>query len=91
MLTPSPCMKTSRSDSSLFADGHTITVNLDRASDREDRGWDAWKESVGGREKGGARGASGAGAFDGVVRYGADGYGETAEQAGGGGGDYAPR
>lgn len=87
MLTPSPCIKTSRSDWSLLADGHAITVDLDRASDREDRGWDAWKESVGEREKGGARGAYGAGAFDGVRGYGADGYAGTAAEAGAGTGD----
>lgn len=65
-------MKTSRSDSPLLADGLAITVNLDRASDSKDRGLEAWKEHVEEREKGGARGACGAGAYEGVRGYGAD-------------------
>ncbi|KAG0653566.1 hypothetical protein C6P46_002483 [Rhodotorula mucilaginosa] len=47
-----------------FQDGLAITVNLDRASDSKDRGLEAWKEHVEEREKGGARGACGAGAYE---------------------------
>lgn len=65
----------------------TITVNLDSASDWEDQGLEAWKESVEEREKGGARGAYGAGAFDGARGYGAIGYDKIPQGATGGGGE----